>query len=59
MLYIIESLKEYKKKNRLSDREIARRLEVHFNSIYRWITLGEEPSTLAKSKIRQFLIHNM
>jgi len=57
--YLIESLKDYKKKNKLTDREIARSLEVCSNSVYNWRNYRVEPSALAKSKIREYLIKNL
>ena len=50
---------EYKQKNKLSDRKIAQLLGVHYNSIYAWFTLDQDPSALAKAKIQQFLIKNL
>jgi len=57
--YLIESLKEYKKKHKLSDRKLAKLLGVHYNTIYAWFTLDSNPSELAKSKLQQFLIKNL
>jgi len=57
--YLIESLKEYKEKNKLSDRELSRRLGVHWNTIYNWLYDKYQPSRLAEQRIREFLIKNL
>jgi len=57
--YLIESLKDCKRKKGLTDREIAKSLEVHANSVYNWRNYRVEPSPLAKSKIREFLIKTL
>jgi len=57
--YLIESLKEYKGKNKLSDRELSRRLGVHWNTVYYWLNDKYQPSALAEQRIREFLIKNL
>ena len=57
--YLIESLKDYMKKNRVSQRKMAKLLGIHYNSVWNWINYKQDPSPLAKSKIREFLIKNL
>ena len=56
---IIESLKDYRDDHKLSDRAIAKLLGVHWNSVYNWFSGRERPSTLARARIKEFLIKNL
>jgi len=57
--FLIKSLKEYKDKNKLSDRELSRRLGVHWNTIFYWFHDMYQPSAMAKAKVQEFLIKNL
>jgi len=57
--YLIESMREYQEKNKVSDRELSRLLGVHWNTIYNWRHGLFKPSGLAEKRIREFLIKNL
>jgi|GEM_PF-3525132 len=57
--YLVESLRGYKRKNKLPNWKIAESLGVHQNSISNWLTYKVEPSALAKAKIKEYLIKNL
>lgn len=59
MDFQLKTLFEYGKKNKLSDRQLASFLGVHYNSIWNWRHEKTEPSSLAKVRIKEFLIKSL
>jgi len=59
MTYQLKTLFDYARKKGLTDRALASSLDCHYNSIWNWKHEKTTPSTLARVRIRDFLVKNL
>lgn len=57
MEYIIKNLEYYRKKKKLTKKELMKKMGIPETYIYRW-RRGQGPSLLAKRLITNFLVNN-
>jgi transcriptional regulator with XRE-family HTH domain len=55
MIKLLEDLEEYRLKNKLSQRKIAERLGVAYNTVNRWMTGRFKPSHIQQYHIRKLI----
>lgn len=58
MIQLIQELEEYRLKNRISQEDLAEKLDVAFSTVNRWLNGKSKPNKIQEYHIKKLLLKN-